>query len=106
MAKKPTISPRKPPGSVDPAAAASFVAASGGGTSGVNTASKHSDAQTSERPNSSSVITRQDGRQLKRTTVYLPPGTAKRLAVRCAELDMELSAAMTEAIEAWLSRKS
>lgn len=105
MAKKPTISPRKPPGSVDPAAAASFVTAAGGSASGA-ASSKHSDTQTSERPNSSSVITRQDGRQLKRTTVYLPPGTAKRLAVRCAELDMELSAAMTEAIEAWLSRKS
>lgn len=97
MAKKPAIAPRKPP--VDPAAAASFVASGGA------TPSKHSDTQTSERsssPNSPNVITRQDGRQLKRTTVYLPPITAKRLAVKCAELEMELSAAMTDAIEAWL----
>ena len=98
MAKKPAITPRKPPGAVDPAAAASFVASGG-------PLPKQSDTQTSERSSAPNVITRQDGRQLKRTTVYLPPVTAKRLAVRCAELEMELSAAMTEAIEAWLSRK-
>lgn len=99
MPKKPAITPRKPPGAVDPAAAASFVA------SGSGHSVKHSDTQTSERSTSPNVITRQDGRQLKRTTVYLPPATAKRLAVRCAELEMELSAAMTEAIEAWLRAK-
>lgn len=103
MAKtKPTISPRKPPGAVDPAAAAGFVAG--------HAPSEHSDAQTSGNPprassKASSIITRQDGRELKRTTVYLPPATAKRLAVRCAELEMELSTAMTEAIEAWLRAK-
>lgn len=95
MAKKPSISPRKPPAAVDPTVAAGFVS---GGTS------KHSDTQAPGR-SSSNVITRQDGRELKRTTVYLPPATARRLAVRCAELDMELSAAMTEAIEVWLATK-
>lgn len=93
MAKKPTISPRKPP-TVDAAAASAFVGAA---------ASKHSDTQTSSHSKApNNVITRLDGRQLKRTTVYLPPAVAKKLAVRCAELDMELSSAMTAAIEAWL----
>jgi len=93
--KKPTISPRKPPAGpgVDPGDAANFVAGA--------SAPKRSDIQASGH-SARNVITRQDGRQLKRTTVYLPPATAKKLAVKCAELDMELSTAMTQAIDAWL----
>jgi len=91
--KKPTISPRKPPAGVDPGDAANFVAGA--------PAPKRSDIQASGH-SAPIVITRQDGRQLKRTTVYLPPATAKKLAVKCAELDMELSTAMTQAIDAWL----
>jgi len=46
----------------------------------------------------SAVVTRTDGRELRRMTIYLPADLAKRLAVRCAELDADLSAVIAEAV--------
>lgn len=69
--------------------------------------SKRSGAQRSKRPDvqtsrPKSIVTRTDGRELRRMTVYLPPDLAKRLAVRCVEMDREMSDAVAEAVDAWL----
>jgi hypothetical protein len=45
-----------------------------------------------------SVVARNDGRTLRRMTVYLPDELARRLAVHCAREDLELSAFVSEAV--------
>ena len=45
---------------------------------------------------------RKDGREVKRTTVYLPPAMAKRLAIYCIEHDKDMSDVMAAALEKYL----
>src|SRR2546427_8452163 len=57
------------------------------------------DVQAMKRQASSSVhVSRKDGRTLKRMTLYLPADLAKRLAVHCAEQEIDMSAVVTEAV--------
>ena len=53
-------------------------------------------------PRRSTVVTRQDGRELRRLTLYLPTDLAKRLAVYCAEEDLDKSAVVTAAVATYL----
>jgi len=61
----------------------------------------HENAQTFKRSDPT-IVTRKDGRRRRRTTVYLPPELAQSLKVRCALEGRELSALVTEALEAYL----
>jgi len=82
MPAKPQVKLRKPPTPVPLAAAETFV--SGG----------RSDGQTSKRPEppkARAVLTRADGREVRRLTLYLPADLAKRLAVHCAQRDEDMS---------------
>lgn len=107
MGKKPALSLRKPPAPVDLSAAERFVRSTdpGGG------------AQTSERSDvqrpvsllpapapvlSRGVLARKDGRELRRMTLYLPSDLARRLAVYCAEHDIEMSEVVTAAVRVHL----
>jgi hypothetical protein len=90
---KPRIGLRKPPAPVDDAAAKQFVRGS------------------PERPEpvgspalrrSKAVVERSDGRQLRRTTVYLPPELHRRVAVHAASFDIDVSGVVVEALEQFL----
>jgi len=90
--KKPTASLRKPsaPKSVD-----DFVLA-GGESPGA--AAPAAGAGAKNR----TVVTRKDGSERRRTTVYFEPELARRLNVYCAHHDLEMSQVVGEAVEAWL----
>jgi hypothetical protein len=49
------------------------------------------------------AVARADGTEARRLVVYLPPETMQRLRVSCAERELSLSAAVTEALGSWLS---
>jgi len=49
--------------------------------------------------------TRTGARELRRSTVYLPPELARRLDVHAAEHGREKSAVVADALAAWLERK-
>lgn len=53
-------------------------------------------------PSARAVVTRADGSERRRTTVYFPPTLAKQLVLYCAENERELSAVVAEAVERWL----
>jgi hypothetical protein len=53
---------------------------------------------------SKSVVRRKDGRELRRTTIYLPTDLARQLAVYCAERDSEMSDVIAAAVRGWISR--
>lgn len=55
----------------------------------------HPGAQTSRK-----VLVRKDGRELRRTTVYLQPDLARWLAVRAAETERDQSEIINEALVA------
>ena len=104
--KPPVVAPRKPPAAVDPIEADRFVSA------GTKT-SERSDVQTSNRAKPASVrgkpkslVERQDGRTLKRMTVYLPVDLAKRLAMHCVQNDRDVSETITEAVRRLMGRVS
>jgi hypothetical protein len=94
--KKPIVTMRKPP--AVPAAADSFVAAAEVPERPAVKASKPAKGRAAPPPTRSAMVTRSDGRELRRMTIYLPADLAKRLAVRCAELDADLSAVIAEAV--------
>lgn len=50
------------------------------------------------------VLARKDGRELRRMTLYLPSELARRLAVHCAELDLEMSDVVTAAVRVHLGQ--
>jgi hypothetical protein len=89
MPAKPPVKLRPPPAALDPAqtpddarrVAESFVSG------------RRLDAQTSTR-----VLSRADGRELRRMTVYLPVRLAKALAVHCAAHDLDLSEAIAHMV--------
>jgi len=58
--------------------------------------------ETRPTPRPRRQIDRKDGRQLHRLTVYLPPALDRRLRVFCAETDLSISEAMSQALERWL----
>jgi hypothetical protein len=51
-----------------------------------------------------STIVRADGRELRRTTVYLTPELRKRLAVYAAEQDTDISSAIVEICTVFLDK--
>jgi hypothetical protein len=75
----PTIQPAKPP-------------------SAPKQAPKPLDAQTPKR----SSIKRQDGRELRKMTLYLKPDLARALAVKAAETGEDMSQIVSDALGAWL----
>jgi hypothetical protein len=48
-------------------------------------------------------VSRKDGRTLKRMTLYLPIDLARRLAIHCAEYEIDMSAVVTEAVRRHLT---
>ncbi len=50
------------------------------------------------------VLARKDGRELRRMTIYLPTGLARRLAVYCAERDVDMSDVVAEAVHHLVTR--
>ena len=50
-------------------------------------------------------VSRKDGRTLKRMTLYLPLELARRLAIHCAEHDIDMSAVVTEAVRRLLTER-
>ena len=48
------------------------------------------------------VVKHADGTEARRLVVYLPPDAMQRLRMRCAEHELSLSAAITEALGSWL----
>jgi len=93
MTKKPKVTIRQPP---DPAAADRFVAQ--------GKTSQRSDVQTSGRSGAGSTVLlrRKDGRHLYRRTVYLPVEVEAELVQHCAPRHIDMSEAITEAVQEWL----
>ena len=60
---------------------------------------KPSSAQASRRP----VLRRQDGRELRKMTIYLSPDVAQQLAVSSAQTGMDMSEIVNSALESWLT---
>jgi|HubBroStandDraft_1064217.scaffolds.fasta_scaffold277526_2 hypothetical protein len=54
------------------------------------------------QPQQRGVVRRKDGTEVKRTTIYLPPPLAKKLAIYCATNDLEMSDVITVALEKYL----
>ena len=48
------------------------------------------------------MVTRKDGSQRRRLTVYLPPTTFRELSFHCFDLEQNISDVVTEAVEQWL----
>lgn len=61
--------------------------------------------QDDSSPRRRSLVTRQNGTERRRTTVYFEPGLARRLNVYCATHDLEMSQVVGEAVEALLRKK-
>lgn len=59
-----------------------------------------------ERPGGRGIVSRRDGRQRRRRTVYLPPALDRRLRVFCDEADLEVSEAIARAVELFLARNA
>jgi hypothetical protein len=48
-------------------------------------------------------VSRKDGRTLKRMTLYLPLDLARRLAIHCAEREIDMSTVVSEAVRRHLT---
>lgn len=96
---KPSVAIRRPPPPVD---VERFV--SGEPAPPDVQTSGRSDAQASRLQTGTGpgLVKRKDGRTRRRTTVYFPPDLATRLAVHCAREGVELSDAVTAAVDAYL----
>jgi hypothetical protein len=116
MPKKPTVALRKPP-AVDPAVEERFVAGTPApalapaSTPPLKKAPKASTKTPKARvasaltPRRRSLIIRADGRELRRTTVYLTPELRRKLAVYAAEQDTDLSAAIVAICDDFFGRQ-
>ena len=97
---KPTVTLRKPPEPVPSANIETFVRGERSNVQVVKNldaqALKRLDVQVSEC--SKAVVKRTDGRELRRMTVYLPTDLAARLRVYCAEMDIDVSAFISEIV--------
>jgi len=51
---------------------------------------------------SRAMVTRKDGSQKRRLTVYLPPSTFRELSFHCFDLEQNISDVVSEAVEQWL----
>ena len=107
--KKPVVEIRRPPNSE---AVADFVAGEENSQtserSNVRTLERL-DVQTSEHSNvqtfghsDPAIVTRKNGRQRRRTTVYLPPELVQQLKLRCIQEGKELSVVVAVAVERYL----
>lgn len=93
---KPSVAIRRPP----PVDVERFVSGEPA-PSDVQTSGR-SDVQASVAQTGPGLVKRKDGRTRRRTTVYFPPDLATRLAVHCAREGVELSDAVTAAVDAYL----
>ncbi len=85
---KPVVSIRRPPAADD------FVFAE---------QSKEEEAKpAAASTNRRGVVTRRDGRELRRVTVYVPADLGKRLAVHCAVEGCDMSEVVTDALSTHL----
>jgi len=95
MPTKPTISVRPPP-STDPLQITQAFVEKSDGQERVTT-SRRKSVKTPK-----TVVTRTDGRVMKRLTVWIPNALAVRLSVQCAGEQRDVSSALAEAAETWL----
>ena len=67
----------------------------------------HPSVQTTSAPTTrqKAIVTRADGVERRRLTVYLPPALAKRLAMYATGAEVEMSEVAADAIEAWLQTR-
>lgn len=113
--KKPTVALLKPP-PVDPVEAERFVKGEASPAPAVLASApppalhepsisepeaKASNEAAARR--SKAILQRQDGRQLRRMTVYFPPELAKRLEIYAVKHDMDTSSALSEIVGGFLS---
>lgn len=56
------------------------------------------------RRGSKKILTRSDGRECRRTTIYLTPATAEALEAHCKAEGREMSRVIEEAVKAHLAR--
>lgn len=124
-AKKPTVALLKPP-PVDLVAAERFVSGEASPVVAIASAPSPPAAVTPSAPppalhessisepeakasneaaarRSKAILQRQDGRQLRRMTVYFPPELAKRLEIYAVKHDMDTSSALSEIVGGFLS---
>lgn len=99
MASKPSITPRPPPS----ATVAAFVGQDEDAPRKRPAAqpARRSAGQPASGPGRR-TITRADGRELRKQTVYLPADLARRLAIHAAAEGLELSAIVADALERYL----
>lgn len=103
MSKKPAVALRKPPPAVDPKTAEDFVRA---GAAQAAPSGVAPEKKVHGRGPRRSIITRVDGRELRRMTVYLPPDLARRLAVYAAKTDCDISAAIATICDDFLDKQA
>lgn len=99
---KAKLAPRKAP---DPSAVEAFIA----GKPAPSTNDRADSPPIAPAPALESgrkVIERKDGRQLRRTTIYLEASLARRISVYAATHDMDQSTIIRAAVESWLTQHS
>src|SRR5690606_25563754 len=100
MSNKPRIAPRPPPSSI-----AAFVGDTEEPTpQQASTPTREPASRPTRQPAVSRrrTITRADGRELRKQTIYLPADLARRLAIYAAAEGTELSAIVADALERYL----
>lgn len=100
MPRKPSIAIRRPP--PDPALVR-FVE-EGAPPKASQTAARAAIEYLRTKPRNN-LVTRADGRQVQRLTVYLPPELVRRLRMRCVELELDLSAGLSCAAQFWVEEQ-
>lgn len=96
----PRASLRRPPVLAPAADADAFIAATPNTAAANVQVPGRPDVRTSGRRG---IVARKDGRQLRRLTVYLPEDVARALTMRCAALDLDLSAFIADAVDGKLA---
>lgn len=110
MAKKPALSVRPPP-SVDPAAAQTFIETGDvqehpKTSKNVQDVQKTSSKERKRAPFGSKILVERGGGKVRRRmTIYLPPEIADRLVSWCEAHGREMSHTITEAVGTFLKGK-
>lgn len=84
------LKPRRAP---DPAAVDAFVTG------------KSAPQPTRSRPEGRAVLVRKDGRQVRRTTIYMEVELAKRVGIHAVERGVDQTQIIQEALEEYLSKR-
>ena len=114
MPKKPTIAPRKPTRSPDPALAQKFLDAAEAKEEPKiaevrqlrgepETKPSLAPAPSAKQPGRRIYERKRDGRKVRQTTVYLDPALAKKLAYHCIDVEQDQSTIINEALKAYLA---